>query len=140
MRPKRPAAGAAATLEVHVEGGLIRSTVQGRFTAADGDRLFGLIAQARAQSQVHCLLNDMRRAVPQVGPLQMNRHMLYLAADEAHATMKVAVVVGVRSSHYVYLEELALHHGLQLRVFTDGAQAEAWLLSPDATYAAAPSA
>jgi hypothetical protein len=137
MHGKKADAGTAVTIDSSFDGGTLRLTVTGRVDIDGANRLMDRAVEESARHDVQRVFCDMRRVTPLVGTLHLNQQMVRLCQDELLTSLRVAVVVSVRSNFFVYFEELAAHNSLPIRVFTDGAQAEAWLNEPAAQVVAA---
>jgi hypothetical protein len=137
MRRKHDDSVTGVSIHSQVEGDILRVTVQGRLDVAGAERLIDAVLQGVVQSGVQRAILDTRRSISAVGPLHMSRNMMRISENEILASLKVAIVASARTSHLVYLEELAVHNSLPVRVFTDGVLAEQWLNDPRQRMAAA---
>jgi hypothetical protein len=137
MRRRSGSHGMQLVIHTQVETDLARLTVQGPVDADNGNEVVARLSSAVLAVASRRVLVDLRLAVMLSGPLHMNQYVKQVSADPAMAACRYALLVSVRSNAYVYLADLAAQYSISLRIFTDGAQAEAWLKDADSSLAAA---
>jgi hypothetical protein len=116
-----------ATFQYQWDGDLLRVTVEGRVQSAAAARLTEEIGTLGQGTELRRVICDCRLATVVIDALSMSRHVMQLSRNEVLLPVRIALLVGARLNSFTYLEELAAHYALQLRVFTDGVLAEQWL-------------
>jgi hypothetical protein len=130
MLRQRVQSDVGEAIQAEVVDGILRMTVRGPITPEVGDRILAEAAVMAEQSGVRRVLYDFRAATLIEGVLSLIRRVKQVQQSELLSGARTAMVCKARTNDYVFLETTCIQHGIDFRVFTDGAAAEEWIQEP----------
>ena len=119
-----------AAIHGRVADGVLHLSVRGPITREVGDQLLAEAMALAAQSGARRILYDFRLATLIEGVVSLIRRVKQVDQSELLRTARIAIVCKVRTNDYAFLETTSIQHGIDFRVFTDGAAALQWMQEP----------
>ena len=106
---------------------VVWATVRGPITQSVGDTLLRRVLDLVRVHEAERVLLDFRAAGLVGGVVRLIQRVNQVDGEPALRKARTAIVCTVRNNDYAFLESAAAQRGLPIRVFTDGARAQAWL-------------